>query len=43
MKQGVRQGWPNVAHCMVGGGAFDVVGNLRKCVDRCPEKFVTDY
>ena len=37
------QGWPNVAHCMVGGGAFDVLGNLRKCVYRCPEKFVIDY
>ena len=39
----VNQGWPNVAHCMVGGGAFDVSGNLRKCAYRCPEKFVTDY
>ena len=39
----LAQGWPNVAHCMVGGGAFDVSGNLRKCAYRCPEKFVTDY
>ena len=39
----LQQGWPNVAHCMVGGGAFDVLGNLRKCTYRCPEKFVTGY
>ena len=32
-----------MAHCMVGGGAFDVLGNLRKGAYICPEKFVTVY
>ena len=32
-----------MAHCMVGGGAFDDLGNLRKCAYICPEKFVRDY
>ena len=34
---------PNLAHCMFGGGAFDVLDNLRKCAYICPEKFVTGY
>ena len=42
----IAQMWriaPNLAHCMVAGGAFDVLGNLRKCAYICPEKFVTGY
>ena len=36
-----RGGQTNLAHCMVGGGAFYLLGNLRKCAYICPEKFVT--
>ena len=39
----LEQGWPNVAHWMVGGGAFDVLGSLRKGADICSEKFVTEH